>query len=206
MTRIIGIDPGSRVTGYGIIDQQGQRIHYVASGCIRVEGKAIAERDFRRRFPLIALGLTKMNPRDPKARYAALRAMADPGGGASDGERRNAEVAMERMRAKYTEAQLGIAQPPSISATPRRPCREGPRGPRRDWTWDDVDRAARESGRREREGQRRRAEERQRREGEEAEQRRQARAAEQRRQREAEAQRQEQARQRARAGMPKWER
>ena len=44
MTRIIGIDPGSRVTGYGIIDQQGQRIHYVASGCIRVEGEAIAER------------------------------------------------------------------------------------------------------------------------------------------------------------------
>lgn len=44
MTRIIGIDPGSRVTGYGIIDQQGQRIRYVASGCIRVEGDAIAER------------------------------------------------------------------------------------------------------------------------------------------------------------------
>jgi crossover junction endodeoxyribonuclease RuvC len=44
MTRIIGIDPGSRVTGYGIIDQQGQRIRYVASGCIRVEGESIAER------------------------------------------------------------------------------------------------------------------------------------------------------------------
>jgi crossover junction endodeoxyribonuclease RuvC len=44
MTRIIGIDPGSRVTGYGIIDQQGRRIRYVASGCIRVKGDAIAER------------------------------------------------------------------------------------------------------------------------------------------------------------------
>ncbi len=44
MTRILGIDPGSRVTGYGIIDQQGQRIDYVASGCIRVAGAAIAER------------------------------------------------------------------------------------------------------------------------------------------------------------------
>ena len=44
MTRIIGIDPGSRVTGYGIIDQQGQHVDYVASGCIRVEGEAIAER------------------------------------------------------------------------------------------------------------------------------------------------------------------
>jgi crossover junction endodeoxyribonuclease RuvC len=44
MTRILGIDPGSRVTGYGIIDQQGQRIRYVASGCIRVEGESIATR------------------------------------------------------------------------------------------------------------------------------------------------------------------
>ena len=35
MTRIIGIDPGSRVTGYGVVDQDGQDISYIASGCIR---------------------------------------------------------------------------------------------------------------------------------------------------------------------------
>ena len=44
MTRILGIDPGSRVTGYGIIDQAGQQISYVASGCIRTSGDALAER------------------------------------------------------------------------------------------------------------------------------------------------------------------
>ncbi|MEN8206925.1 MAG: crossover junction endodeoxyribonuclease RuvC [Pseudomonadota bacterium] len=44
MTRILGIDPGSRVTGYGIIDQAGQQISYVASGCIRTRGDALAER------------------------------------------------------------------------------------------------------------------------------------------------------------------
>ena len=44
MTRILGIDPGSRVTGYGIIDQQGQQLSYVASGCIRTSGEALAER------------------------------------------------------------------------------------------------------------------------------------------------------------------
>jgi crossover junction endodeoxyribonuclease RuvC len=44
MIRIIGIDPGSRVTGYGIIDQHGQKVSYVASGCIRVQGDAIAAR------------------------------------------------------------------------------------------------------------------------------------------------------------------
>ena len=44
MTRILGIDPGSRVTGYGIIDQQGQQLSYVASGCIRTQGQALPER------------------------------------------------------------------------------------------------------------------------------------------------------------------
>lgn len=33
--RILGIDPGLRVTGFGIIDQAGQQLHYVASGCVR---------------------------------------------------------------------------------------------------------------------------------------------------------------------------
>lgn len=44
MTRILGIDPGSRVTGYGIIDQDGQHLTYVASGCIRAKGESLSER------------------------------------------------------------------------------------------------------------------------------------------------------------------
>ncbi len=36
MRRILGIDPGSRVTGYGIIASDGIRSTHVASGCIRV--------------------------------------------------------------------------------------------------------------------------------------------------------------------------
>jgi crossover junction endodeoxyribonuclease RuvC len=44
MTRILGIDPGSRVTGYGIVDQDGQRLAYVASGCIRARGDSLADR------------------------------------------------------------------------------------------------------------------------------------------------------------------
>ena len=34
--RILGIDPGSRVTGFAVIDSDGQRSVRVASGCIRV--------------------------------------------------------------------------------------------------------------------------------------------------------------------------
>lgn len=34
-TRILGIDPGSRTTGFGIIDVLGREQIYVASGCIK---------------------------------------------------------------------------------------------------------------------------------------------------------------------------
>lgn len=36
--RILGIDPGSRVTGFGVIDIAGQNRTYVASGCIKTPG------------------------------------------------------------------------------------------------------------------------------------------------------------------------
>jgi crossover junction endodeoxyribonuclease RuvC len=42
--RILGIDPGSQVTGYGLIDSDGRRSTYVASGCIRVRAHSLSER------------------------------------------------------------------------------------------------------------------------------------------------------------------
>jgi len=40
MTLILGIDPGSRITGYGLIREHNRQLHYVDSGCIRtVEGE-----------------------------------------------------------------------------------------------------------------------------------------------------------------------
>jgi crossover junction endodeoxyribonuclease RuvC len=33
--RILGIDPGLRITGFGVIDKVGQKLAYVTSGCIR---------------------------------------------------------------------------------------------------------------------------------------------------------------------------
>lgn len=35
MTIILGIDPGSRITGYGVIKTEQSRYHYLASGCVR---------------------------------------------------------------------------------------------------------------------------------------------------------------------------
>lgn len=44
MTLILGIDPGSRVTGYGLINSVGNRLEYVACGCIRTETDPLPER------------------------------------------------------------------------------------------------------------------------------------------------------------------
>ena len=44
MLRILGLDPGSRVTGYGVVDVGQSGVRYVASGCIRVGDGAMAER------------------------------------------------------------------------------------------------------------------------------------------------------------------
>lgn len=44
MTRILGIDPGSQITGYGVIDVEGVRNRYVDSGCIRLQQETLPER------------------------------------------------------------------------------------------------------------------------------------------------------------------
>jgi crossover junction endodeoxyribonuclease RuvC len=44
VTRILGIDPGSRFTGFGVIDTDGKQAHYVTSGFVRVNGETWAER------------------------------------------------------------------------------------------------------------------------------------------------------------------
>jgi crossover junction endodeoxyribonuclease RuvC len=33
--RILGIDPGLRITGFGIIEKSGSRLTYIASGCVK---------------------------------------------------------------------------------------------------------------------------------------------------------------------------
>ena len=38
--RILGVDPGLRVTGFGVIDKTGQQLAYVTSGCIRTDEQA----------------------------------------------------------------------------------------------------------------------------------------------------------------------
>ncbi|WP_294904980.1 crossover junction endodeoxyribonuclease RuvC [Tatumella sp. UBA2305] len=44
MAIILGIDPGSRITGYGVIRQVGRQLTYLGSGCIRTNTPALPER------------------------------------------------------------------------------------------------------------------------------------------------------------------
>lgn len=46
--RILGIDPGSRITGYGMVVASGSSVSYLASGCIRT-----GQRDFNERLHII---------------------------------------------------------------------------------------------------------------------------------------------------------
>lgn len=54
--RILGIDPGSRVTGYGVIETRGRELGYIACGTIRTD----REEDFSRRLSIIFDGLTEV--------------------------------------------------------------------------------------------------------------------------------------------------
>src|SRR5512144_1703245 len=44
MRRILGIDPGLRVTGFGILEARGRELVYISSGCIRATGSSLPVR------------------------------------------------------------------------------------------------------------------------------------------------------------------
>jgi crossover junction endodeoxyribonuclease RuvC len=67
-TRILGIDPGLRVTGFGVIDKNGSRLSYVASGRIRTP-----EGDLARRLKAILDGLAEVIAEHRPAQVALER-------------------------------------------------------------------------------------------------------------------------------------
>ncbi len=44
VVRILGIDPGLRITGFGLIDKAGQKLIYVTSGCIKTPSADLPRR------------------------------------------------------------------------------------------------------------------------------------------------------------------
>lgn len=55
MEIILGIDPGSHITGYGVIELDDDHIKYVASGCIKA-----SDNDFGQRLDQIYMGLKEV--------------------------------------------------------------------------------------------------------------------------------------------------
>ncbi len=55
MAVILGVDPGSRICGYGLINAVGSRLEFIACGCIRME-----KLSFPDRLESIHAGLTEI--------------------------------------------------------------------------------------------------------------------------------------------------
>ncbi len=58
MVRILGIDPGLRVTGFGVIEKSGEALSYIASGTIKTaSGKTEDREELPARLKIILDGL-----------------------------------------------------------------------------------------------------------------------------------------------------
>ena len=60
MAIILGIDPGSRLTGYGVIEQQGRQLRYLGSGCINAVGSVRAPLDLAAKLRIIHDGIREL--------------------------------------------------------------------------------------------------------------------------------------------------
>lgn len=63
MALILGIDPGSRITGFGIVSWLGNQCTYVDSGCIRLTEESLPER-LRQIYQGIIQLATTYNPQE----------------------------------------------------------------------------------------------------------------------------------------------
>jgi crossover junction endodeoxyribonuclease RuvC len=91
--RILGIDPGLRATGYGVLERSGQKLNYVASGVIRsqsadslpmrlkslFEGVSEVVRSYRPEQAAVEIVFVNVNPQSTlllgQARGAAISAL-----------------------------------------------------------------------------------------------------------------------------------
>lgn len=63
MTIILGIDPGSRITGYGVIRENNRQLQYIDSGCIRTSDGELSQR-LLQIFNGICQLMEKFNPEE----------------------------------------------------------------------------------------------------------------------------------------------
>ena len=76
MTRILGIDPGSQITGYGIIDMNGNHATHIAHGVIRMDKKTLPNK-LRTIFEKITEVLMEYNPDEMSIEKVFMHRNAD---------------------------------------------------------------------------------------------------------------------------------
>lgn len=104
MTIILGIDPGSRRTGYGIIRVSGQQNSYIASGCINVVSQEANDR-FQKIFGRLKEIVQQYQPQEAAIEQVFMH--QNPGAALKLGQARGAAiVALEIPVAEYSARQV----------------------------------------------------------------------------------------------------
>lgn len=94
MTIILGIDPGSRITGYGVIKKEGRKLTYLGSGCIKAFSGKKEDDDFSERLQTIFAGISELILQFNPERFAIEQVFmgVNPGGALKLGQARGAAI------------------------------------------------------------------------------------------------------------------
>jgi crossover junction endodeoxyribonuclease RuvC len=96
LTIILGIDPGSRITGYGVINKDGRKLTYLASGCIKAYAATSNEKDqsFSDRLQIIFAGVSELIMQFSPTLFAIEEVFmgVNPGGALKLGQARGAAI------------------------------------------------------------------------------------------------------------------
>ncbi len=96
MSIILGIDPGSRITGYGVIQKDGRKVTYLGSGCIKAFSakKDGEEEDFSQRLQTIFAGVSELIIQFKPELFAIEQVFmgVNPGGALKLGQARGAAI------------------------------------------------------------------------------------------------------------------
>ncbi len=96
LTIILGIDPGSRITGYGVIKKDGRNLSYLGSGCIKAfsSTKEDGENLFSDRLQTIFAGVSELIIQFSPDLFAIEEVFmgVNPGGALKLGQARGAAI------------------------------------------------------------------------------------------------------------------
>ena len=94
MTIILGIDPGSRITGYGVIKKEGRKLTYLGSGCIKAFSGNKEDDDFSERLQTIFAGISELILQFSPDLFAIEQVFmgVNPGGALKLGQARGAAI------------------------------------------------------------------------------------------------------------------